>query len=244
MTQPPTGPHDEPTRVGSGPAPGPPPYRPAPPAYPPPPYPPGQGQGLPWPQQPAWGPPGPPPPAPGRAKAWWIAAAVVVVLLASGGAVATLLLLNDGDDERRPSTASRSSTPDPSATASAPTVTPATPEITEISVAAVMGSWTGTYLCGQGESAMDLLIYDAGGGRLDARMSFGPTPSNPTVPKGSFAMEGTLEDDVMTLTGTTWIEQPDGYGLIDLSATLADPAPARIDGSVDTDGCGTFTITR
>src|SRR5262249_25896209 len=55
--------------------------------------------------------------------------------------------------------------------------------------AAVLGTWKGTYNCGQGVTGMTLDINQATDGTIDAAFNFYAVAANPTVPSGS----GTLQ---------------------------------------------------
>jgi pimeloyl-ACP methyl ester carboxylesterase len=111
-----------------------------------------------------------------------------------------------------------------------------------ISPSALTGTWEGTYVCAQGETGLRLVIHAAAGGTLTATFNFFPVASNPGVPSGSYTMTGTYSATGVQLTQNQWINQPDGYEMVDISA---DP-PSQggvLHGSITT--CGTtFTLTR
>ncbi|MEO3876298.1 protein kinase [Nonomuraea sp. B12E4] len=130
--------------------------------------------------------------------------------------------------------ASTGASPSPSAKATAPTPTNAS----------VAGRWTGTYVCNQGKTALDLTITESSPGRLKATFAFEADPSNPGVPSGSFAMSGEVTGRALDLKGVRWIDRPGDYIMVDLLADLTGDRPATIRGSVLGGGCSTFTIKR
>ncbi|WP_176993517.1 serine/threonine protein kinase [Nonomuraea jiangxiensis] len=126
----------------------------------------------------------------------------------------------------------------PSSDAGAGTAT-STPERTSVA-----GRWTGTYVCNQGKTALDLTITESSPGRLKATFAFEADPSNPDVPSGSFAMSGRLTGRVLDLKGVRWIDRPGEYIMVNLQADLTEDRPSTITGNVLGGGCSTFTIER
>ncbi|MGW0783475.1 protein kinase domain-containing protein [Streptomyces sp. NPDC002913] len=116
-------------------------------------------------------------------------------------------------------------------------------------VSPVAGEWRGTYHCGQGETGLTLTITDTDGA-LTATFDFYPVASNPDVPKGTFAMRGTRIGTRMDLYGDRWINEPEDYLMVGLSAEVAGGSPKALVGPVtDTDGepsdsCATFSVER
>ena len=53
-----------------------------------------------------------------------------------------------------------------------------------VPVSELAGAWTGTYICNQGETALDLRIERAVNGSARAVFAFGPTASNPSPRRG------------------------------------------------------------
>ncbi|MEV0589641.1 serine/threonine-protein kinase [Nonomuraea sp. NPDC050310] len=109
--------------------------------------------------------------------------------------------------------------------------------------ATLAGTWTGEYTCTQGVTALTLTITGTPDA-LKATFAFGADPSNPGVPTGSFAMRGTVEDGVLRLRGDRWIDRPGDYLMVGLLARLAPERPDRLDGTVESDGCTTFSLHR
>jgi hypothetical protein len=90
--------------------------------------------------------------------------------------------------------------------------------------------WTGTYTCGQGLTDLRLTINDSGGGAQTAIFAFSADPSNPGVPSGSYTMTGNYSASGLVLKEDHWINQPDGYYMVDLVAP--PPTGNRIQGTV------------
>jgi len=126
----------------------------------------------------------------------------------------------------------------PETSAPAPPATPA-PQANS----GVAGVWTGTYTCAQGLTDLRLTINDSGGGALTAIFDFYADSSNPGTPSGSFAMTGTYSASGLVLDQDHWINQPDGYSMVNLVAP--PPSGNTIQGTVeDLGGCTTFSISR
>ncbi len=83
----------------------------------------------------------------------------------------------------------------------------------------LIGTWTGTYKAGQGITKAEVVVpgMTNDGFIQNAVFYFSAVPTNPTVPSGSYKMIGGLDMDkgIINFTGDEWIEQPDGYDMID-----------------------------
>jgi hypothetical protein len=113
-----------------------------------------------------------------------------------------------------------------------------------LSPAALTGTWTGSYVCSQGETGLRLVIQAAPDSTLTATFSFYAVPDNPAVPSGSFTMTGSYSAAGVNLTHDQWISQPSGYEMVDLSSGPPVQDGTVLAGSVTTPGCSTFTVTR
>ncbi|MFE7773283.1 serine/threonine-protein kinase [Streptomyces sp. NPDC057445] len=111
-------------------------------------------------------------------------------------------------------------------------------------VEAVTGRWLGSYVCNQGITGLSLTIEDQGDGDVSAVFSFFPAPSNPLVPRGSFAMTGTYLDGELSLAGDYWIEQPPDFLMVGLAARYDPGTPEHLDGAVQGPGCSSFSVSR
>jgi len=84
----------------------------------------------------------------------------------------------------------------------------------------ISGNYVGTYKCGQGTTGLTLSISQNNNApELDAEFNFYPVTSNLNVPSGSYLMKGTINGQKISLKGTEWIQQPDGYGMVDIECT-------------------------
>ena len=112
--------------------------------------------------------------------------------------------------------------------------------------AALNGLWRGSYVCNQGPTSLQLTITSSGSGdAVQATFNFFSTPDN-TVPTGSYAMKGTFSGGTLTLHGDHWIQQPQGYYMVGLSANVQGTNPTSLNGKVvdDRGGCTTFSLQR
>lgn len=114
------------------------------------------------------------------------------------------------------------------------------------------GTWEGTYTCSQGLTNLKLVIDAQNLDDIDAVFIFSAHPSNPNVPSGSFKMVGTYKSfnspdisGVLNLQGDSWINRPNGYLTVDLSANV-DTQAKSISGNVisSSSSCSTFNITK
>lgn len=111
---------------------------------------------------------------------------------------------------------------------------------------AVPGTWEGNYICGQGETAVTLILRPGGSkGELDGLFHFHASPRNPGVPEGCFAMAGTYDgrSREMSLSAGRWLLQPFGYVTVDLAGRL-QPGGTRIIGQVVGPLCRGFELHR
>jgi hypothetical protein len=105
----------------------------------------------------------------------------------------------------------------------------------------VSGVWTGSYVCGQGTTGVRLTIKSTTSGVVEGAFEFFPTPDNPTVPAGSFAVKGSYVAGKMVLAGEKWINRPRGYEMVGLSGTFSGEARS-FSGRVLYPGCSTFVL--
>ena len=201
-----------------------------PPPPPPPPPPPYFGQQPPQPP--------PPPSEPPRSKGWVVPVGIGVVIGTVIGAI-VWVAMSGGDDEDDTAGGGNGggtvTTQEPTDTTAAEPAPAGGPSLT--------GTWEGTYECSQGETGMTLSVVDVGGD-LDAIMEFYEVDSNPGVPAGAFAMEGTNGESGIELAGTEWIEEPDGYTMGGLTAEAVEGEVEHLEGVADSEGCTTFSLDR
>lgn len=79
------------------------------------------------------------------------------------------------------------------------------------------GVWTGTYVCAQGVTGLELTIT-ARGSQLSAVFRFGATPDNPGVPDGAFEMTGhyNRNTEAVALDAGAWLNRPEDYEIVHL----------------------------
>ncbi len=108
--------------------------------------------------------------------------------------------------------------------------------------------WEGTYVCLQGLASLKLTIDVDSQGVATVRYDFGPTPSNPVIPKtGAFLLQGPLAfhgNGAFTadLVPTQWIVHPDDYIMAPLSLVTDDGTHLR--GTIHYESCHDFQATR
>ena len=111
------------------------------------------------------------------------------------------------------------------------------------------GTWEGTYICRQGLTNLKLVITAKSSNDIDAVFNFSAHPSNPSVPSGSFRMNGSYTASnsqnipaLLNLKGTSWIQRPSGWGTVDLRGNVFI-SEGKINGDVITPGCSRFELT-
>jgi hypothetical protein len=108
------------------------------------------------------------------------------------------------------------------------------------------GEWTGKYVCGQGVTALRLVITATGGGGARAVAHFFPTPENPRVPEGCFTATGLFEktSGQLSLRKERWIMRPRNYVMTDFDGTV-DADGKNLSGRLSgVQGCASFALTR
>jgi len=106
--------------------------------------------------------------------------------------------------------------------------------------------WEGTYVCGQGLSAVTLTLDVDRSNNVTARYDFGPVPSNPTVPTGAYLLTGALEPVGSGFTGeladSEWIVRPTNYFMVPLSIETIDGK--AMTATIRHPSCSGFAATR
>lgn len=82
-----------------------------------------------------------------------------------------------------------------------------------------VGTWSGTYVAGQGDThiAIEIPGVTADGFFINPVMTFSATPTNPTVLTGSYTLIGgyDIKTGKISFAGDTWINQPEDYEFVD-----------------------------
>jgi hypothetical protein len=176
---------------------------------------------------------------------WTVISGVVAVL---GLVVSLIIIVGTGPDSDRVSgVASRGQTASQNAQVKAPPVpgsgpTRAMENPTGIG-SVLAGTWKGEYRCAQGLTGLTLVFFVVDDVNLRATFEFYPVPSNPTVPRGSFALKGTYYSTGFSLEPDYWIHQPPGYGMLALSFSVTVTEPPRISGDLP-EGCNRLEVVR
>jgi hypothetical protein len=109
------------------------------------------------------------------------------------------------------------------------------------------GSYLGTYVCPQGETALMLTVNAPAGGQQTAEFAFG---GNNGLPSGAYVVLVQADNaGAIILTPQHWLQQPEGYDMVgaelrrdggQLTGTITDPnclevALQRLGGTGDDD---------
>jgi hypothetical protein len=111
----------------------------------------------------------------------------------------------------------------------------------------LISTWEGTYRCTQGLTAVRMRIEATPFGDATAVFEFGPVPSNPTVPNGSFKMVGTIKGTEgrfeAAFQPADWIVRPPTYTSVALTIET-DSHPRSLRGVIDSRSCSDFKVER
>jgi len=80
---------------------------------------------------------------------------------------------------------------------------------------------------------------------VSAVFHFFPTASNPSLPTGTFEMQGRFDEKTrgLRLGGVRWLKRPENYGMVPLFGTI-DKSDSLFSGRVDFVGCKQFTLRK
>ncbi|MBU2663818.1 hypothetical protein KOI35_09890 [Actinoplanes bogorensis] len=115
----------------------------------------------------------------------------------------------------------------------APTHRPPAPEpAVDLTAASkvLSGTWQGTYRCSQGLTGLKLVLYPTGDGTLLGTFNFYEVRSNRGVPSGRYAMAGAYSDSGFDLRGDYWVDQPSGYGMVDVAGAVPTSSKGHLTG--------------
>ena len=109
-----------------------------------------------------------------------------------------------------------------------------------------LGTWTGTYTCGQGLTGMTLDITQVGVDKVDADFEFYPV-GNPAVASGRGALQGTYTSGHLSLIWQDFTWNPADYIGVDFDGSLSESgATQMISGTVVAlpggNPCTTFSV--
>ncbi len=110
----------------------------------------------------------------------------------------------------------------------------------------MVGTWEGEYTCGQGNTGLKLTIKEPEASSVPATFEFFPLSSNPSAAKGSYTMVGAFSSGgQLVFRQQKWVEQPDGYVMVDLAVTSPIESSTRqLSGDVLSDSCKGFSVRK
>jgi clan AA aspartic protease (TIGR02281 family) len=134
-----------------------------------------------------------------------------------------------------------------SGTAQAETIAPSSPVPAVVDAPKDIAEYHGSYVCPQGTTDLSLRILGTlSGSNKYAVFSFGPLPSNPAVPSGSFSVTGHIDitGGGMDLSPAEWIARPPGYNMVGLKGSSNDGGQSFNGYVVGPDECRGFFLTK
>ena len=107
----------------------------------------------------------------------------------------------------------------------------------------IEGTWSGSYVCPQGPTAVRLFLKSSGPQTVEGRYEFFNLPGQSNSAAGSFAVVGTVNFGQLTLKPGSWIVKPANYMSLNVSAAVFNN-PDRLIGNITEKGCGRFEVVR
>lgn len=110
----------------------------------------------------------------------------------------------------------------------------------------LIGTWSGSYMCLQGVTALTLAVDQFKGGRFSGYFHFFPPPGNPQAREGCYSVRGRLARSRVTVEPAEWITRPYGYVMVGLEGAL-DASGQSMTGNVAAPaiigaGCAAFEL--
>lgn len=85
----------------------------------------------------------------------------------------------------------------------------------------LIGSWTGTYVCTQGQTGLTVAITGQEGENFIGYFHFYPLASNTRAKEGCYTIRGRIDARrQFTIEAVRWITQPENYVTVDLAGVL------------------------
>jgi hypothetical protein len=110
----------------------------------------------------------------------------------------------------------------------------------------LLGRWRGAYVCGQGQTAVDVVLTDMSqSGEITGTFNFGNLPGRHNAKSGSFHMRGyySVASETLRMQPAGWISRPSGYAAAGFSAS-PDLHWRRLSGWMELAGCGAISLDR
>ena len=109
-------------------------------------------------------------------------------------------------------------------------------------------TWMGHYNCGQGVTAVKLVLDITPTGETTGVFEFSAAPENPGVPSGSYRLRGqtkATKNGVVTVDveGDSWIDRPQNYMMVGIHAS-SDPTRRHLSGQITNESCGDIEVER
>lgn len=105
------------------------------------------------------------------------------------------------------------------------------------------GLWRGSYTCNQGLTQLSLTLVQKSSGKVTGIFRFSPG-ANSNARSGSYTVSGVVTGRSLVLRGDSWINRPGDYEMVGMNAQLSATDPDRIQGTIHSPGCTTFTLRR
>jgi hypothetical protein len=119
----------------------------------------------------------------------------------------------------------------------------ATPAAAQDDATLLSGTWQGTYVCQQGETAVRLELRGNTHGMVNGVFRFSPMPLAPDVPRGEYPVLGRRVGASLVLRPVDVHELADGYKAVGLQG-IVDGAHRELWGAVDGAACGDFGVEK
>lgn len=105
---------------------------------------------------------------------------------------------------------------------------------------ALLGTWTGEYLCSQGRTRVELAFFRESSGAVIGRFSFSP-PGGGAGPSGAYLTTVKVNGPSVVLVPSKWERQPDGFHMVGATMQWQND---MLMGTISNPACGAIAVQR
>ncbi len=116
----------------------------------------------------------------------------------------------------------------------------------EAGVGFLLGTWKGTYICGQGETGVEVSVTATNSdAKLRGMFRFYSLPGRGNAMPGEFGFVGRFDKNISSINTKpiSWIRQPPGYTAVGFTGEISSTQREFV-GRIDNPGCGAITLSK
>lgn len=121
------------------------------------------------------------------------------------------------------------------------------PNLLEVARSSLLGVWRGSYVCGQGETGVELSFTELrDDGVVLGTFNFFNLPGHNNAASGEYTLIGQLDigSQSIFLDPGTWIRQPPGYTAVGVSMSFPSPEAHEMHGIVTNPSCSQIYVDK